>query len=116
MKMAFFVGIFIAAPYILYQVWAFVAPGLYPHARRYALPFIFFGTLFFVGGGIGAASASLAWSWGGWTAVCVVAASFGITYNTACWHVQSKRHNSINLFWLPSREKNMVHQLRYDQG
>ncbi len=50
MKMAFFVGIFIAAPYILYQVWAFVAPGLYPHERRYALPFIFFGTLFFVGG------------------------------------------------------------------
>jgi sec-independent protein translocase protein TatC len=50
MKMAFFVGIFIAAPYILYQVWAFVAPGLYPHERRYALPFIFFGTLFFLGG------------------------------------------------------------------
>jgi sec-independent protein translocase protein TatC len=50
MKMAFFVGIFIAAPYILYQVWAFVAPGLYPHERRYALPFIFFGTVFFLGG------------------------------------------------------------------
>ena len=29
MKMAFFVGIFLAAPYLLYQVWAFVAPGLY---------------------------------------------------------------------------------------
>ena len=50
MKMAFFVGIFVAAPYILYQVWAFVAPGLYPHEKRYAWPFIAAGTLFFLGG------------------------------------------------------------------
>lgn len=51
MKMSFFVGIFVASPYILYQVWAFVAPGLYPHEKRYALPFILFGSLFFIGGG-----------------------------------------------------------------
>jgi len=50
MKMAFFVGIFVAAPFLLYQAWAFVAPGLYPHEKRYALPFVLFGTLFFVGG------------------------------------------------------------------
>jgi sec-independent protein translocase protein TatC len=50
MKMAFFVGIFVVAPYILYQVWAFVSPGLYPHERIYALPFIICGSLFFVGG------------------------------------------------------------------
>ena len=50
MKMAFFVGIFVAAPYILYQVWAFVSPGLYPHEKRYAWPFIAAGTLFFLGG------------------------------------------------------------------
>jgi sec-independent protein translocase protein TatC len=50
MKMAFFVGIFVVAPYILYQVWAFVAPGLYPHEKVYALPFILFGSLFFIGG------------------------------------------------------------------
>jgi sec-independent protein translocase protein TatC len=50
MKMAFFAGIFLAAPYILYQAWAFVAPGLYPHEKRYAAPFIISGTLFFAGG------------------------------------------------------------------
>ena len=50
MKMAFFVGIFVAAPYILYQVWAFVSPGLYPHEKRYAWPFIAAGTFFFLGG------------------------------------------------------------------
>ena len=51
MKMSFFVGIFIAAPYILYQVWAFIAPGLYAHEKAYALPFILFGSFFFIAGG-----------------------------------------------------------------
>jgi len=51
MKMAFFVGIFVVAPYILYQAWAFIAPGLYPHERAYAVPFILFGSLFFLAGG-----------------------------------------------------------------
>ena len=50
MKMAFFVGIFLAAPYLLYQVWAFVAPGLYAHEKSYAIPFIVMGSLFFLGG------------------------------------------------------------------
>jgi sec-independent protein translocase protein TatC len=50
MKMAFFVGIFVSSPCILYQVWAFVSPGLYRHEKAYALPFILSGTLFFLGG------------------------------------------------------------------
>jgi sec-independent protein translocase protein TatC len=50
MKMAFFVGIFLALPYLLYQIWAFVSPGLYRHEKAYALPFILSGTVFFVGG------------------------------------------------------------------
>ncbi|MEK9279951.1 MULTISPECIES: MFS transporter [unclassified Bradyrhizobium] len=37
-----------------------------------------FVALFFIGGGVGAAAASLAWTYGGWTMVCVVAASFGV--------------------------------------
>jgi sec-independent protein translocase protein TatC len=51
MKMAFFVGIFLVAPYILYQVWAFIAPGLYSHEKAYAVPFIVSGTVFFLAGG-----------------------------------------------------------------
>jgi sec-independent protein translocase protein TatC len=52
MKMAFFVGIFLVAPFVLYQVWAFIAPGLYRHEKAYALPFIVFGSLFFIAGGL----------------------------------------------------------------
>lgn len=50
MKMSFFAGIFLAAPFVLYQVWAFVAPGLYSNEKAYAIPFIVFGSAFFVAG------------------------------------------------------------------
>src|ERR1700761_9653382 len=40
LKLAMFVSIFIAMPYILYQVWAFVAPGLYKHEKRFAIPLL----------------------------------------------------------------------------
>ena len=44
-------ALFLASPFVLYQVWRFVAPGLYKKERRRAIPFIFFGSLFFIGGG-----------------------------------------------------------------
>jgi sec-independent protein translocase protein TatC len=43
--------LFLSSPIVLYQVWQFVAPGLYRKERHQAIPFIFFGSLFFVGGG-----------------------------------------------------------------
>ncbi len=51
MKVAFFAGIFVAAPVILLQVWLFIAPGLYKKERRLAAPFIIFGSVFFIVGG-----------------------------------------------------------------
>ena len=52
MKVAFLAGLFAASPVILYQVWAFISPGLYPNERRYAAPFIVLSSLFFIGGGL----------------------------------------------------------------
>jgi sec-independent protein translocase protein TatC len=51
MKVAFFAGIFVAAPVVLHQLWLFIAPGLYKRERRLAAPFIIFGSLFFITGG-----------------------------------------------------------------
>ena len=51
MKVAVIVGLFIAAPAILWQIWAFVAPGLHEHERKYAAPFVLIGSVLFVGGG-----------------------------------------------------------------
>ncbi len=51
MKIGMIVGIFLAAPAILYQVWAFVAPGLHTHEKKYATPFVVIGSLMFLAGG-----------------------------------------------------------------
>ena len=51
MKVAFFAGIFVASPIILWQLWLFIAPGLYKRERRYAAPFIIIASLFFILGG-----------------------------------------------------------------
>lgn len=51
LKLALLASIFLAAPFILGQVWLFIAPGLYKHERRYALPFIVSSSLLFVLGG-----------------------------------------------------------------
>ncbi len=51
MKVAMITGVFIAMPIILWNVWAFVAPGLHKHERRYAAPFVIAGSLLFLGGG-----------------------------------------------------------------
>src|SRR5438477_3449947 len=51
MKVGLIVGLFIAAPGILWQVWAFVAPGLHEHEKKYAAPFVIIGSLMFIAGG-----------------------------------------------------------------
>ena len=48
---AMLLGLAGAAPVIFYQLWAFIAPGLYAREKRFVIPFVFFSTLLFVGGG-----------------------------------------------------------------
>lgn len=50
-KVALLAAVFVTSPYLVAQLWGFVAPGLYRREKRYAIPFIFFGSLFFLGGG-----------------------------------------------------------------
>ena len=51
-KMAALAGLMLAIPVMLYQLWLFVAPGLYVHEKRFAIPFVFLATLFFLGGAL----------------------------------------------------------------
>ncbi len=45
-------AIFLAAPWVIYQAWAFIAPGLYPSERRWAVPFIVCTAGLFLAGGL----------------------------------------------------------------
>ncbi len=50
LKLSIVAALFVAMPYVLYQIWAFVAPGLYRHERRFAMPlFLSSVALFYVG-------------------------------------------------------------------
>src|SRR6266849_51892 len=50
LKVSFIAALFLASPAIFYQLWQFVAPGLYEHERRYVVPFVLFASFFFVFG------------------------------------------------------------------
>ncbi len=50
-KVALLAAVFVTSPYLVGQLWGFVSPGLYRREKRYAIPFIFFGSFFFIGGG-----------------------------------------------------------------
>lgn len=49
-KLTIIVSVFVSAPLLLYQVWAFVAPALYKHERRLMMPLLFSSTLLFYAG------------------------------------------------------------------
>lgn len=49
-RMGIMAGLILASPVILQQIWAFVAPGLYPRERRAVAPIFWFGLVFFLGG------------------------------------------------------------------
>ena len=49
-KLAFMLSIVLAFPYILHQVWGFIAPGLYKHEKKFAAPILISSVLLFYGG------------------------------------------------------------------
>ncbi len=48
LKVAFFSGFILALPVIFWQLWLFLAPGLYDHEKKLVFPFVFFATLMFL--------------------------------------------------------------------
>jgi len=51
-KLSLLAALFAGFPIILLQIWHFIAPGLYAHEKRWLLPFIFLGSVFFIAGGL----------------------------------------------------------------
>lgn len=50
MKISFAAALILASPVLLWQLWQFIAPGLYEHEKRYTRSFVAFGSFFFIGG------------------------------------------------------------------
>ena len=51
-KMAGYIGVAIAMPVVVWQVWRFVTPGLHPHEKKYAIPFTVSAIILFIGGAV----------------------------------------------------------------
>ena len=50
LKMAALAGLILATPVVMSQLWLFIAPGLYAHEKKFAIPFVGFASVFFIGG------------------------------------------------------------------
>jgi sec-independent protein translocase protein TatC len=51
LKIGLLAGLFVACPFVLYQIWMFISPGLYRHEKRYVMPFMASTIFLFVSGG-----------------------------------------------------------------
>lgn len=63
MKTGALAGLMIASPLIIYQLWLFIAPGLYSHEKRFAIPFVLFSTVFFLLGAAFSHWIAFPWTW-----------------------------------------------------
>jgi len=52
LKTALVAGLFVATPVVLYQIWKFIAPGLYEREKTYVVPFVFSSSILFIGGAL----------------------------------------------------------------
>jgi len=51
-KVSFLASLFVSSPFIFYQIWMFIAPGLYKKEKKYVVPFVLFTTFFFSAGAV----------------------------------------------------------------
>ena len=86
MKIGALAGLLIASPYIIWQLWLFIAPGLYAHEKKFAIPFVLFSSIFFLLGCAFAHYVAFPWTWNfflGWETPWMefrpdVASTFGL--------------------------------------
>ena len=70
MKVGALAGLFVSLPFIIWQLWLFIAPGLYSHEKKMAIPFVIFCTIFFLMGAAFSHYVAFPWTWKfflGWT-------------------------------------------------
>ena len=63
LKVGVLVGFLIAAPFVIWQLWLFIAPGLYANEKRFAIPFVLLGSVFFATGAAFSHYIAFPWTW-----------------------------------------------------
>jgi sec-independent protein translocase protein TatC len=63
MKIGALAGLMVASPLVIWQLWLFISPGLYRHEKKFAIPFIFFSTVFFLVGAAFSHYVAFPWAW-----------------------------------------------------
>jgi sec-independent protein translocase protein TatC len=63
MKIGALAGLMISSPLILWQLWLFIAPGLYTNEKKFAIPFVLFSTIFFLMGAAFSHYIAFPWAW-----------------------------------------------------
>jgi sec-independent protein translocase protein TatC len=56
-------GLMLAVPFILWQLWLFISPGLYTYEKKFAVPFVLFSTIFFFLGAVFSHYVAFPWTW-----------------------------------------------------
>lgn len=88
LKMAALAGALLAFPILLWEIWQFVAPGLYAHEKKIAIPFVVFSTFFFTLGALFSHFVVFPWAW-------LFFASFGTDYMQFTPKIQS----AFTMYW-----------------
>lgn len=63
LKVGVLVGLFVALPAVMLQLWLFIAPGLYSHEKKFAIPFVALSSLFFLAGAAFSHFIAFPWTW-----------------------------------------------------
>ncbi len=63
MKTGALAGLLIALPFIIWQLWLFISPGLYTNEKRFAIPFVVFASVFFLMGAAFSHYVAFPWTW-----------------------------------------------------
>ena len=63
LKVGALTGLCIAMPFIIWQLWLFIAPGLYANEKRFAIPFVLFSSIFFFAGAAFSHYIAFPWTW-----------------------------------------------------
>jgi len=63
MKIGALAGLLLASPFVMWQLWLFIAPGLYSHEKKFAIPFVLFSSTFFLLGAAFSHYLAFPWTW-----------------------------------------------------